>query len=141
MPVSVGSVRIKRLVLKVIKEPPKRSLSWCRFDEGDKATHDRRGLASHKSLESLLCDRRQYLRDDKVQAVIVVELHEQDRTKILDPMLNETRIRVFGKVYELPVGELTEDVTKAIEDEKIKRVIDRIGQHITREKQDLFRDW
>ena len=94
-----------------------------------------------QSLESLLCDRRQYLRDDKVQAVIVVELHEQDRTKILDPMLNETRIRVFGKVYELPVGELTEDVTKAIEDEKIKRVIDRIAQHITREKQDLFRDW
>ena len=57
-----------------------------------------------------------------------------------NPMLNGSRIRVFGKEYELPVRELTEDVTKAIEDEKIKRVIDGIGQHITREKQVLFQD-
>lgn len=61
-------------------------------------------------------------------------------TGLRNPMLNGSRIRVFGKEYELPVGELTEDVTKAIEDEKIKRVIDGIGQHITREKQDLFQN-
>ena len=53
-------------------------------------------------------------------------------------MLNGSRNRLFNKEYELPVGELTEDVAQAIEDEIIERVIDRIGQHITREKQDLF---
>lgn len=53
-------------------------------------------------------------------------------------MINKSEIRLFGKEYELPFRHILEKAGEAIIDEKTKRVVDMIGQHITRDKQDLF---